>query len=400
MNRLGYLSGALRVSTHPRADEHGPACHVLGTIQGFRAAGWSVLSHIAGDRLPENWVAKPGRSLHSSGFVRLGADALRIAAGAWTRRTAFRRLRGRVDWVYERYGAFQALGRSFQRAGIPWILETNAPLALEARSEPGRQAASWRRALEKHEQRTYRACDALVVQTHTLKEILRQWGGIDPAKVFVVPNGVDAGRFSCRRPQRRFSGPTIGFVGSLRRWQALDLLLRAMARVSHDGCDYRLVVVGAGEKRRDWERLALELGLAPRVHFTGSVPVDRVPEWIAGFDLGFSGQGAWVAGQPAYFSPLKLYEYMAAAKPVLASAHEDALRLIEPGSTGYLFAPDSLSGLENALRRAWRERASWPQQGRRAHAAIVAAHSWEARIRGMIAQVGSFLDERRAHAGG
>ncbi len=130
---LGYLSGAPRVSTRPEAMLSGPRSHVLGVMRALENLGWNVKPFIVGDRVPLQWVAgkHTGRQLHPGWIRRLAADLLRLVMGIGNGWRARREL-GEVDWVYERIGAFQALGWWFRRRGIPWILETNAILHVEA----------------------------------------------------------------------------------------------------------------------------------------------------------------------------------------------------------------------------------------------------------------------------
>ena len=400
MKSVGYLSGSPRISTRPQAKEHGPACHVLGTISGFRSAGWNVYPYIVGDRLPLGRVAGSELQSRASTLKRGAADIFRIGSNFWHRRKAYQDLGEKVDWVYERFGVFQSLGMTFQRFGIPWILETNTPFALENLLESGRKTIYFQTAAKNHELLVYRRCDALIVQTVALKEIILKFAKISPDKVFVMPNAVAIDRFSGPTAVRKFTGPTIGFVGALRRWQALEYLLHAVHKLSRAGILYNLVIVGDGEKRQEWQKLTQDLGLADRVFFAGAIPINQIPAWIAGFDLGFSGQVGSVADQSMYFSPLKLYEYMAAAKPVLASEHEDSRRLIVPGETGYLFEPDSLPDLERVLLQAWNERDSWSAMGLTAREVIRAGHTWESRISAMIVQLKEFLQARGFRAVG
>ena len=394
MKSVGYLSGSPRISTRSLAQEPGPARHVLGTICGFRSAGWHVFPYIVGDRTPLARVAGSESPARSGAFKRGGADIFRIGSNYWHGRKAYLSMGKKVDWVYERFGVFQALGTTFQRSGLPWVLETNSPFALENSLESGRRTTYFQRAAKNHELSVYQRCDALVVQTAALKEIVLDFAKVSPGKVFVVPNAVEMNRFLVPAAVRKFAGPTIGFVGALRRWQALEYPIRALGDLNREGIRYNLVIVGTGEKNREWQKLAQDLGVSDQVFFAGAIPMDQIPAWIAGFDLGFNGQVESVAGQSMYFSPLKLYEYMAAAKPVLASAHEDSRRLIVPGETGYLFEPDSLPDLERAMRQAWRERDSWPALGLRARALISSGHTWEIRISGMITQLQEFLQAR------
>lgn len=400
MSRIGYLSGSPRISTRFQAGEHGPACHVLGTMSGFRSAGWEVFPYIVGDRVPLRWVVPSQSGPRPGPCARLAADILRIGSNRWHGRKAVREIGGDVDWVYERYGVFQSMGMTFKRRGIPWILETNTPFALENERESLRRSVCFKNAARRHEKRAYRQCDALVVQTAALKEIVIDFAQVAAEKVFIVPNAVDVKRFSDPLPVRKFCAPTIGFVGALRRWQSLQDLIVAIGDLGREGMPFNLVIIGIGEQQQEWQHLAQSLGLADRVLFAGSIPPEQVPAWIAGFDIGFCGQSRLVAGRPMYFSPLKLYEYMAAAKPVLASEHEDARRLVVPGRTGYLFKPDSISGLKSVMKQAWRDRDSWPAMGQRARQLIVSGHTWEVRIAAAIVQLQDFLRSRGLSAAG
>lgn len=145
--------------------------------------------------------------------------------------------------------------------------------------------------------------------------------------------------------------------------------------------------------RQQWESKAEELGLLPHVKFVGQVPPDLVPQYLAGFDLGYSGQIRMQIGT-MYHSPLKIYEYMAMAKPVVASAFEDAQRVIREGETGFLFQPGDKDSLKRALRKAYASRNLLPEMGRNAREEIVATHSWKARVQTTIAAVERILSKQ------
>ena len=83
-------------------------------------------------------------------------------------------------------------------------------------------------------------------------------------------------------------------------------------------------------------------------------------------------------------SPLKLYEYMAMAKPIISSAVADAVDLVVNGETGYLFDAGSTDGLSQALRRAYVARERLPAMGARARQLIEQGHSWTARCRTIV----------------
>lgn len=392
--RLGYLSGAPRVSTRPEAGALGPRTHVLGVMNAFRWLGWEVRPYIVGDRVPLKWVAGEAteRAMRQSLLKRIAADLVRLGLGAVHGPLALREV-GQVDWMYERYGAFQALGWWFQRKGIPWILETNAILYREATQDRSTVALS--DLLRKAERWSYRQCDVLVCISQELADLIVQDIGVPRHKIVVMPNGVDTEHLdpSIACPVRFFEGPTLGFVGQLQSWQRLDLLLEAIAHLHKESIFYKLVVVGDGVMRETWEMRAASLGLAQHVRFVGRVPWEEIPNYIAGFDLGYAGAVPLSAGL-MYLSPLKLYEYAAMGKPIVAADHADARKLMADGAKVYLFEPGNREGLIRALRQAFKEREHWLKAGIRNRSVVVAKHSWESRVRNLIENVETILVEK------
>lgn len=387
--RLGYLSGAPRVSTRNDAGAAGPRSHVVSFIKAMEAEGWDVHAFIVGDRISHKWTGgKSADVLHRWGVMRFGADIARLILGSVNARRAWHEL-GRVDWAYERFAVLQALGRRFQRHGVPWILETNGPFFYEATTQ--RKSVAWGSLLRRLEVSAYRSCDVLICVTETLKEMLVREAGLRPEKIIVVPNGVDTDFFDpvAHQPHRLFDGMVVGFVGGLIEWQGLHLLLKAVADLRSEGIPVSAVLVGDGVERKNLESQAASLGLRGAIRFTGSVSWELVPSYIAGMDVGFSGQIASAVGM--YHSPLKLYEYMAMARPVVASAYEDARRVIRDGETGYLFEPDDVEGLKRALRRAWQARQRLGALGARGRELMVASHTWRARVRCLVPEIERIL---------
>ena len=393
MRHLGYLSGAPRVSTRPEAELAGPRAHILGVINAFRALSWDVRPFIVGDHVPRSWIVSGSEQAISKSWWRtLATDMVRLTMAARNARQARHELGGQVDWLYERFAVMQALGRALQKRGVPWVLETNALLFHEAKAD--RHSVFLSGLARYKELRAYHQCDVLVCVSEALKQILVE-SGIDANKIIVVPNGVDTELYHpCRQEAYRCHDAfTVGFVGSLSPWQALDLLLQAVHDLRGEGCDnLRLTIVGDGPARQAWEDKAAQLGLDAAVAFTGRVPPGQVAPYIAGFDVGYSGPVQLGVGK-MYLSPLKLYEYMAMAKPVVAAAFEDAGRLVAGKGTGFLFQPGDKDDLKRALREAYANRLALPAMGQQARAEIVAHHSWLSRVQDLIGKVEHRLNE-------
>jgi glycosyltransferase involved in cell wall biosynthesis len=392
--RLGFLAAAPRISTHPDAEMSGPRSRVLGIIKGFETCNWNVKTFIVGDKVSKNWSAKGSGEVISKGFFRtLLVDCIRLGLGAINSWKSSQELKHQVDWVYEYAATLQCLGWIFQRQGIPWILQAEALLFYEAKAE--RKALVLDSLARWMEIRAYRQCDVLACVSKTLKEILVSEFNIPQEKIVLVPNGVDIDFInpSIHVSKRLFSSFTIGFVGSLYAWAGLDLLLKALSELISEGLDISLVVVGDGAMKSTWENHTQELGISQHVSFVGRVSWQEVPQYLAGFDIGYSGQVQLQMGK-MYLSPMKLYEYMAMAKPVIASAFEDAQRLVSEGNTGFLFQPGNKDDLKRALSEAYQKREKLPEMGQLARTEIVNHHSWTARVQALVEGAEQILEKR------
>ena len=392
--KITYMCAAPRISTLPDAEISGPRAHIVGLIQGLESLEWEVKPFIVGDRLPPKLATgNVETSLSGSIFRAFALDVARWSLGKLNSYQAWKELGSQVDWVYERFSPFASLGRPFKRRGIPWILETHAPLAYESQTE--RKTSVLRKIAQSLEIQTYHDCDALVCISESLKEIIVNDFGINSAKVVVVPNAVDTTRFNpnVSSSKRFFEGFTLGFVGRLYAWHGLDILLNALGELCQEGIDIYLVVVGDGLVRKDWETQSQKLGISHRVKFVGQVPWQNVPQYIAGFDVGYIGNIHMQVGK-MYHSPLKLYEYMAMEKPVLASAFDDAKAVIKESTTGFLFEPGNPQDLKRAIKNAYSQKDALPEMGRMARDEILASHSWSVRVKRMVAELESILDKQ------
>ena len=136
----------------------------------------------------------------------------------------------------------------------------------------------------------------------------------------------------------------LGFVGFVRDWHGLDTVIAAMAAAG-DSVPVDLIAVGDGPARADLERQAAALGLVERVRFTGLQAREQVPALVAGFDI---------ALQPRvveYASPLKIFEYMAAGRAIVAPDQENIREILRDGETALLFDPARPEAMWQAILR-------------------------------------------------
>jgi glycosyltransferase involved in cell wall biosynthesis len=392
--KLAYLSGAVRVSTDPNAEAAGPRSHILGVLHGFQRLGRETDRFIVGDLLPARFSREGSERLIRGGGARTYlADIVRLALRPVLPALARRAIGAQVDWAYERFSTMQALGAAFQRRGVPWILETNG--ILYAESSGDRKTLALKKTARAMEVHAYRQCDALVCTTQALADLVVEVAGIDSAKIVISRAGVEPERFAASEvPVRRlFEGPILGYAGGLNPWQGLQLPIEAIAELRREGIPYDLVIVGDGPMRQPWQILADSLGEREHVRFVGHVPAAEVAAYIRGFDLAYSGHAAPTIGR-MYYSPVKLYEYMAAGRPAVTSAHAEAVETLEPGRLGYLFQAGDKEDLKRALRTAYEHQAEWAAIGARAQAEVARKHSWVHRVEALESDLEAVLEGR------
>ena len=205
-----------------------------------------------------------------------------------------------------------------------------------------------------------RVTDLSLAVSQGVKDFLIQEIGLDPAKIRVVPNGVDLAAIEAARPGpavRRELGlpedvPLIGLVGRLDHWgKGHQELFTAMAHLQ-ERYPVHALLVGGGRRIDEVRQLAESLGLAPKVHFLG--PRRDVPDLLHAMDM-------FVLPSYSEGMSLALLEAMAAGLPVVASAVGGTPEVVTDGVTGLLIPPRDAEALARALASLLADRA-WAKQ--------------------------------------
>jgi glycosyltransferase involved in cell wall biosynthesis len=293
------------------------------------------------------------------------------------------------DWpfemIYERYSLWSTAGvRAGARLGVPVVVEVNAPLVREQAEFRALVLADAARAVEAE---VFGRADALAVVSDELVPYVTGRGA-SPARVKVIRNAVDTTRFTPIVPPARLDSIpdgafVVGFTGSLKTWHGLEVLLPAFRLLRARLPGAHLLVVGEGPRKAWIEGYAAAAGLEASVTLTGWVGHTDLPGLIARMDV---ATAPYPAAAGHYFSPLKLFEYLAMGRPVVASRIGQTAQVLEGTGAALLVPPEDPQALAAALLQVAED------QGLAAGLAQAAAraglrHDWTDNARAVMALV-------------
>ncbi|MGC5584500.1 glycosyltransferase family 4 protein [Ornithinimicrobium sp. W1665] len=428
----------------------GASVHIQELVRAWRARGASVEVYAVrrGDDVPADLADLPVHVVPVAKVPREGSSRDQVVERESAQQKAAAQIARMVlergpDVVHERYSLFSTVlvdvraGLAARGAEVATVLEVNAPLIDEQRthrvlvdetgsrraladqlaaadvvacvSEP---VADWvrgqmvERLAVRDDHRAQQSCHIGRQDDHGDTTAMHG-GGAEPADasvpapvdacpgwdwtqegpvVVVTPNGVNTDRIRPTTPDLS-DDPVVVFVGTLKPWHGVEDLLRAAALAHRP---WRLRIVGDGPQRQVVEELAATCGRP--VELMGAVAPEQVPATL---------EGALVAVAPYpesgdhYFSPLKVYEYAAAALPVVASRIGQIPAVVQDGRTGVLVSPSDPAALAAAIDALVADPARAQQMGRAGREAMVASHSWHAVLEATLAPLaGSPTDPR------
>ncbi len=197
--------------------------------------------------------------------------------------------------------------------------------------------------------------DRIIAVTPGIKVNLEKVYNIPGEKIVVVSNGANTSMFkpleqeTCRRQLGLDPKiPYVCFVGNLAPWQGVEYLVKAAPYILSRSPECRFLIVGDGVMKDDLFKLCRELGVEDRFIFTGVVAYDRVPLYINASDT-CTAPFIFARNAKIGLSPLKLYEYMACGKPVVASNISGVSDVLEVSEGGIPVLPEDPGALAEGI---------------------------------------------------
>lgn len=242
-----------------------------------------------------------------------------------------------------------------RRLGIPSIYEVRGLWEVTRGSrDPSWMGGGMYRYMARMEADAAANADQVITITNALREELIA-RGVDGQKIFVVPNGVEASRFSPREKNHELAVRhglqdkiVVGYVGSILDYEGLDLLITAAQKLKQERDDVAFLLVGDGAELAQFRERVESENLSETVIFTGRVPHHEVEDYYSIIDIcPFPRMPLPVCEM---VSPLKPFEAMAMEKAVIASDVAALAEIVKDGSNGLLFEKGNAESLTQGLR--------------------------------------------------
>jgi glycosyltransferase involved in cell wall biosynthesis len=380
----------------------GSVGHIAGVINGFieKYAGVFILSAdklelIDGEKTRMNIIKPEAKynflaempELHYNGYLFKKACSI------------FQK--EKPNLIYQRYSLNNYTGVTLAgEFGLPFILEYNGSEVWVARN--------WGRPLRfeklssKIELLNFQAADLITVVSKPLKDEITG-RGIPAEKILVNPNGVDPERYRPDinggriRQQYGLDGKIIvGFIGTFGNWHGAEVLAKAAVKLVNELEAPRaahFLFIGDGVKLPETRQNIRDGKIEDRTTFTGLVPQDQGPEYLAACDILIAPHVPNPDGSPFFGSPTKLFEYMAMGRGIVASNLDQIGEVLEHGRTAWLTEPGNAASLAEGILALIRDERLRQQLGENARAEVLAKYTWSQHVNRTLARLGEVLKE-------
>lgn len=285
----------------------------------------------------------------------------------------------------------------------PWLLARifGAICICEVNGEPVPPwgASGWRgRLTQALASFALRRCDRVVVLTEGLRRLVQSEYRVPEDRILLLPSGSDLSLFYPRdrslcveEAGLDTACQYIGFVGSFYQYQGLSTLLEAFRRIRAIRPSARLVLVGDGEMAEALRAQAAQAGLSDGIIWTGRVPYAQVPAFIGAMDVCV----APFCGDRGETSPVKIFDYLACGKPVVASAIPSVTALFSRSKGVVLVDPDCAESLAEAVKLLLNQPETSARLGGDGRRFVLENFGWETLVRRLRDQIVQIVPPRQ-----
>jgi glycosyltransferase involved in cell wall biosynthesis len=284
------------------------------------------------------------------------------------------------DCIINRYSIYDLsailAGKLFN---IPIVYEVNGSVIYERDIENRyyiKGLANW------FEKQVFKQADVVTVVSNELKRYFDE-NRYDTSSTIVIPNGVDINKFHENVPcpafledlEKKWSdNVVVGFLGSLKSWHGVERMINIMPKLIQKVPKIRFLIIGDGNEREILEQKINNYNISQYVHITGFIDHKDIPGALNLIDIAVA---PYKDIKFFYFSPLKVFEYMAMGKPVVAPALGQCKELIQSNYNGILLEENTDDALMNAIQNLAENEDLRTKMGKNARKFIEKHYTWK-----------------------
>jgi len=389
----------LRILYHHRTRGDGAeGIHIAEMISAFEAQGHQV-------RLACPWTAKKNQGLN-----RKQSNTIAISGLGWKRflkqlaellynlisflRVSYWSIRFRPDFIYERYSAFHCGGVIAAKVfRVPLVLEVNATYAGKFGC---RFPVYFPRALLFCERVALRTSAIVVVVSNALRDCVTEQGVL-VGRVLVLPNAINEQKcIKAKESSSRMGSKlkselgidsefVIGFVGSLRKWHGIDLLIDAIPSVIRECPEAQFLIIGSGEMESSLKEFVEKERLWSKVILHPAVEHDQVFDYLNLVTVGL------MPDSNQFGSPMKILEYMAMGVVPVAPDVEPIREIIQNHETGIVFKQRCVSEFVESISMLYRDEKLRLRVAQQASSYVLGNRLWRINAEKTISAIKPFL---------
>lgn len=290
-----------------------------------------------------------------------------------------------VDIIYERRSSPKvgvSLGKLLK---IPVIIEVNGLPELEAEMYNGakkKKSFDWS-IKNSISSQFYKFADGIIAVTLGIKREIIQKYGVESNKIFVIQNGANLSLFKpmaqnlCRNKLGlNQNDKYICYVGNLAPWQGVEYLIKAAPLILEKENKINFIIIGDGILGNDLRRAVKNSNFFDKFLFTGKVPYEKVPGYINSSDVCVA-PFIRARNERIGLSPLKIYEYLACGKPVVASDIEGVGSFLRETKSGIAVEPENHEKLADGLIELLQKENMAKEMGRNGREIVIKKHGWD-----------------------
>ena len=395
--RVLYLGAnpRMQLSTHSA-----PGLRALGIKNGLEQAGFQFVPLMAGDQVNSQRARKIYLNRLKGQLPQKMTGSLRDVYEIYLDHRFYNFVKDRIsdiqpDIILQKHSRYGRVGvRLGRRYNIPVFLDDITPV-WEGERYSDRGLKRIARHIRKH---LFSQATGLIAVSQEMEAQLQE-EGVPGNKILYVPNGVDCDLFNPSttsmevRQKFDLEGKfVVGYVGGFQQWHRLDLLIQVASLLIEIVPNIHFILVGDDKDGRV-RQMAREKALLDRFTFAGSVSHSEVPLFLASMDITI------LPSTLPYMSPMKIYEYLAMGKPVVAPNKNSIVEtVVIPGQQGILFEAGDVTSMKNAIITLAINPGIRRKMGEEARKSVLNYYTWYHQVGDLITAFQSALISKGSYA--